>query len=230
MADWSLRIASENGVILYVEGEQLIEQNSQIMALCDRIQLSPPTWIQELLPSYRSVLVLFDPYAIDHLGVKAWLRTQLNDLPPRVEGSVKQHRIPVLYGAKQTPDLAHVAKANGLSEQQVIELHCQQNYRVFALGFSPGFGFLGEVDERIATPRLATPRQQVPTGAVAIADKQTAIYPTTSPGGWNLIGLCPVPMFNKYAESPCRLAVGDEVVFYPVTPDHFDSIRRENCQ
>ena len=103
-----------------------------------------------------------------------------------------------------------------LSVEQTIDLHCATEYRVYAIGFAPGFAYLGEIDERLAAPRLATPRLKVPTGAVAIADRQTAVYPAPSPGGWNLIGLCPTPMFNPQQVPHMPVNVGDRVQFYPI--------------
>ncbi|MDX1733979.1 MAG: carboxyltransferase domain-containing protein, partial [Halioglobus sp.] len=99
-----------------------------------------------------------------------------------------------------------------------------RSYRVYAIGFAPGFAYMGEVDERIARPRLATPRSAVPAGAVAIADRQTAVYPAVSPGGWNLIGLCPTPMFDPAAEPPMPVAVGDSVRFRPIDRQEYLSL------
>jgi len=106
-----------------------------------------------------------------------------------------------------------LANRANLSVDEVVALHQAQEYRVYAIGFAPGFAYLGQVDERIAAPRLATPRQQVPRGAVGIADRQTAIYPAASPGGWNLIGLCPQPMFDPNNDPSMPVQVGDRVRF-----------------
>jgi KipI family sensor histidine kinase inhibitor len=108
-----------------------------------------------------------------------------------------------------------------LSVEQVIEIHQSIEYRVYAIGFAPGFAYLGEVDERIAAPRLATPRKKVPKGAVAIADRQTAVYPAQSPGGWNLIGLCPTDMFDPGAEEIMPVSVGDKVKFSAISRTDF---------
>jgi len=108
-----------------------------------------------------------------------------------------------------------------MSVEQVISLHQAQEYRVYAIGFSPGFAYLGEVDERIAMPRLATPRLKVPKGAIAIADRQTAIYPAQSPGGWNIIGSCPVDMFNPNKKPIMPVSVGDRVKFYAIDKQQY---------
>jgi KipI family sensor histidine kinase inhibitor len=114
-----------------------------------------------------------------------------------------------------------IAKRASLSIEEVIEIHQAQAYRVYAIGFAPGFAYLGEVDPRIAAPRLSTPRLKVPKGAVAIADRQTAVYPNVSPGGWNIIGLCPVDMFNPDAEPIMPVKVGDKVRFKPIAKETF---------
>jgi KipI family sensor histidine kinase inhibitor len=127
----------------------------------------------------------------------------------------------VYYAAEVGEDLEPLAARAGLSTDEVIALHCGTDYRVYAIGFAPGFAYLGQVDERIAAPRLATPRLKVPRGAVAIADRQTAVYPAVSPGGWNLIGRCPVRMFDPNAEPIMPVAVGDRVRFESVSRERF---------
>ena len=114
-----------------------------------------------------------------------------------------------------------LAKAKDLSPDDVIRLHHEREYRVYAIGFAPGFAYLGQVNERLATVRLATPRAKVPRGAVGIADQQTAVYPSESPGGWNLIGRCPVRMFNPNAMDAPKMSVGDHVRFEPIDRETF---------
>jgi KipI family sensor histidine kinase inhibitor len=127
----------------------------------------------------------------------------------------------VYYAADVGEDLESLAQHAGLSTAEVIDLHSSTEYRVYAIGFAPGFAYLGQVDERIAAPRLTTPRLKVPRGAVAIADRQTAVYPAVSPGGWNLIGRCPVRMFDPDAEPTMPVTVGDRVRFEPVSRERF---------
>ena len=129
--------------------------------------------------------------------------------------------LPVYYSLESGPDLEIIAERGAISVEQVIEIHQQQEYRVYAIGFAPGFAYLGEVDERIAAPRLATPRQKVPRGAVAIADRQTAVYPAVSPGGWNLIGLCPQRMFDPAADPSMPVKVGDRIRFSAIDREQF---------
>ena len=132
--------------------------------------------------------------------------------------------LPVYYSEESGPELNLISQNSGLSINEIIALHQSLTYRVYAIGFAPGFAFLGQVDDRIATPRLSTPRLKVPRGAVGIADRQTAIYPDVSPGGWNLIGLCPTRMFDPDATPHMPVSVGDEVRFKEITKNEFHNL------
>jgi len=134
--------------------------------------------------------------------------------------------IPVCYEEKCAPDLAEVARESGVSEVEVIRLHGEPTYRVYFLGFAPGFAYLGDVDERIAAPRRATPRATVAAGAVGIAGRQTGIYPRRMPGGWRLIGQCPLPLLETTPDGGIRtlLEPGDTVTFVPISWAQFESL------
>jgi KipI family sensor histidine kinase inhibitor len=175
----------------------------------------------DLVPSYASVLILYNPLRTNHLSVARRVRDVLSNVstPAVLErGTVV---LPVYYAPEVGIDLESLAKRAGLPVSKVIDLHAGAQYRVYAIGFAPGFAYLGEVDERIAAPRLATPRAGVPRGSVAIADRQTAVYPSVSPGGWNLIGRCPVPMFDPDAQPCMPVSVGDTVRFEPISRERF---------
>jgi len=183
----------------------------------------------DLVPSYASLLILYDPLRTDHLSVARRMRGALHNPRHRHVEVAQPGRtvvLPVYYAAEAGADLESLAARAGLPVQEVIALHTGTEYRVHAIGFAPGFAYLGEVDERIAAPRLATPRARVPRGSVAIAERQTAVYPADSPGGWNLIGRCPVPLFDRDAQSrsaePCMpIAVGDSVRFEAIDRARF---------
>src|SRR5690606_25015219 len=153
------------------------------------------------------------------------LRRAILELPPNATGKAppagKRIELPVHYSTESGPDLARVAALNHCDITDVIDRHSQWDYLVYAIGFAPGFAYLGEVDDAIATPRHRTPRLRVPRGAVAIADRQTAVYPAPSPGGWNLIGLCPTPLFRPDANPAVPIAVGDLVRFRPISRGEF---------
>jgi KipI family sensor histidine kinase inhibitor len=183
--------------------------------------------IVDLVPSYASLLVIFDLDRGDYFAVRKRLHAALTGLDS-VDGAAGELvTLPVYYGAESGPDLEVIAERGGISADDVIEIHQQQEYRVYAIGFAPGFAYLGEVDERIAAPRLATPRQKVPRGAVAIADRQTAVYPSISPGGWNLIGLCPTRMFDPARTPSMPVKVGDRVRFEAISRDDYISLGGE---
>ena len=131
-------------------------------------------------------------------------------------GHGKIVELPVWYDTECGPELSLISEHSGLSINEVITLHHSGLYRVYAIGFAPGFAFLGDVDERIAMQRLSTPRQKVPAGSLGIANRQTAVYPSESPGGWNLIGRCPTRIFNPAAEPPMPIRIGDSVRFMPI--------------
>jgi KipI family sensor histidine kinase inhibitor len=176
----------------------------------------------DLVPSYASLLVIYDPLQTDHYFVRAQIRNATqNLLQPSEQQQSNLISLPVYYSLESGPDLQELADNASLSVEQVIEIHQQTEYRVYAIGFAPGFAYLGEVDKRIAAPRLATPRQKVPRGAVAIADRQTAVYPAQSPGGWNLIGLCPEPMFDPNAIPSMPVQAGDRVRFSAIDREQY---------
>jgi KipI family sensor histidine kinase inhibitor len=164
---------------------------------------------------------MFNLLEIDHHHMRNKLKKLLSSCGNQ---SIKQGRLielPAYYSLESGQDLPRIAEKAQMSIEQVISLHQGQEYRVYAIGFAPGFAYLGEVDERIAMPRLVTPRLKVPKGAIAIADRQTAVYPAQSPGGWNIIGLCPIDMFNPDADTPMSVAVGDRVKFVAIDRHEF---------
>lgn len=171
--------------------------------------------LRELVPGWTTLLLHYDLLHTDHLRLAAELAPLLEQWQrsATVEQAGRLHELPVWYGGE---DLAAVADACGLSPAQVIELHAGVEYRVGAIGFAPGFAYLGELDTRLALPRRGTPRTRVPAGSLAIAERQTAIYPQASPGGWHLLGLCPTAMFDPTREPPCPLALGGRVRFVPI--------------
>jgi KipI family sensor histidine kinase inhibitor len=175
----------------------------------------------DLVPSYASLLILFDPLATDYFSVRHRILEAVTTSGETAEQQGSTITLPVWYSPESGADLEALAERAGLSVDEVIALHSGTEYRVYAIGFAPGFAYLGQVDERIAAPRLATPRQRVPRGAVAIADRQTAVYPAVSPGGWNLVGLCPTRMFNPAQTPIMPVEVGDAVRFEPISRERF---------
>jgi KipI family sensor histidine kinase inhibitor len=213
--------AGENSLMLYLGDETSAAVSGMVHAAATAIEASLGDLMIDLVPSYASLLIIYDPIKTDHYAVATLVRKitatlQDNTLPPG-----KTVSLPVYYSPESGEDLEDLALRAQLSVEEVIRLHSSTEYRVYAIGFAPGFAYLGEVDARIAAPRLATPRQKVPRGAVAIADRQTAVYPAQSPGGWNLVGRCPTPMFNHESDPIMPVSVGDTVKFDPIDRDQF---------
>jgi KipI family sensor histidine kinase inhibitor len=205
--------AGENALIAYLGEGQSPEVSALVQSLGAAVEASMGEQLVDLVPSYASLLVIYNPMTTDHLAVHACIRKAGEALVAGEERDSALVCLPVYYSSESGPDLESLAESAGLTPEQVIDIHQQREYRVYAIGFAPGFAYLGEVDERIAAPRLTTPRQKVPRGAVAIADAQTAVYPAPSPGGWNLIGLCPQRMFDPDADPSMPVSVGDRVRF-----------------
>ena len=218
----SISIAGENSLILYFGDRPSDAIASQVAQVVDQLRLSIGEVLIDLVPSYASLLVIYNPVISDHHLVRGAMRAALDSLTvsnAQQPGSLVI--LPVYYSVESGPDLQGLADGAGLSVDEVIAIHQQTEYRVYAIGFAPGFAYLGEVDERIATSRLATPKQKVPRGSVAIADRQTAVYPAQSPGGWNLIGLCPQRMFDPNLTPSMPVQVGDRVRFDAIDKQAF---------
>jgi KipI family sensor histidine kinase inhibitor len=177
--------------------------------------------VVETVPSYRSLAILYDPLRTSRRVLEHSV-ARLLDAP--AEASAARSRLwtlPVRYGGEHGPDLEHVAAACGLGPAEVVALHSGATYHVYVLGFLPGFAYLGDVPDAIRLPRRKEPRTRVAAGSVAIAGGQTAVYPWQSPGGWHLLGRCPVPLFDARRSPPALLAPADRVRFEPVPEERF---------
>jgi KipI family sensor histidine kinase inhibitor len=215
-------VASENSTIVYFSERPSRQTSGQIDYTASALSDKLGEGLIDLIPSYHSLLVIYNPLRIGYQKIEQEIRNTIGRW--KASNQPQQSRIvelPVYYSPESGPDLQRIADHSGLSIDQVIELHQQTEYTVYAMGFAPGFAYLGEVDERIAMPRLATPRHNVPQGAVAIADRQTAIYPSQSPGGWNLVGLCPLGLFNADKRPHSPMQVGDKLRFKSIDRDEF---------
>lgn len=177
----------------------------------------------DLVPSYTTLLIHYDCQIMTFVEATSLAREALNDLQPADTQNGQLHEIPVWYDESVGPELPQVAKRSGLSVEQLIKRHCSHDYCVFALGFAPGYGFMGLVDEDISTPRLKTPRRRVAAGSVGIADRQTAIYPLLSPGGWNILGRTAVPLFDYARRGEPLFRPGDKVRFMSISKAEFEA-------
>ena len=216
-----IEIASENSFIIYFNDQITVDTTAQISACAGLLRQSMGPLLLDLVPSYASLLVIYHLHLGDHYQAKGLIKQALTQIQDETVSQGKLVHLPVYYSKESGPDLAQLAQTAKLSVADTIALHHSRHYQVFAIGFARGFAYLGDVDKRLASPRKSTPRLKVPKGAVAIADRQTAVYPSQSPGGWNLIGLCPTPMFNAEQEPPMPVSVGDQIKFEPISRAEF---------
>ena len=175
--------------------------------------------IVDLVPAYRSLMVTFDPLALNRKDLYTIIADVWGNRKQIALPGATEHEIPVVYGGDHGPDLEWVAAYHHISAEDVVEKHSAVKYRVYMIGFTPGYPYMGELPEDLNTPRRDTPRTHVPEGSVGIAQRQTGIYPVTSPGGWQIIGWTPVNLFDSRAEPPSRLQMGDWVRFKPIAPE-----------
>jgi len=187
--------------------------NARCVAMAASLERRAWPGVRDVVPAYNAVTVHFDPIRFDRED----LATELNVLAamdwPEGADAGAPVMIPVTYGGEDGPDLSTVAKFAGCSEDEVIRLHAAPVYRVYMLGFLPGFAYMGSVNARIAMPRLDTPRMRVAAGSVGIAGLQTGVYPCETPGGWRIIGRTPIRLFDSARATPCVLKAGDRVRF-----------------
>ena len=207
--------------MLLVELEAAIDPviNERAILLASRIRARQARGVRDVAPGYCTVGVHFDPLQTDLAALEHAIQVEYSTIESvEVIADRKVIEIPVHYGGDGGPDLAAVAQFAGCSEQDVIARHSGRIYRVYMLGFVPGFSYMGRVDSSIAAPRHRVPRERVPAGSVGIAGGQTGVYPVDSPGGWQLIGRSDTVMFDASRERPSLLGAGDLVRFVPVPP------------
>jgi inhibitor of KinA len=203
------------------------ELSASVRALRQSLLHVPLEGILDIIPAYASLLVEFDPLLVSSETLSAQIHRQL---PLQMEEHGRKGELfilPTIYGGTFGPDLDDVADHAGLTAEEVVTLHANRDYLVYFIGFTPGFPYLGGLDQRIAMPRLANPRLRIPRGSVGIAGAQTGIYPSESPGGWRLIGQTPIPLFHWQADPPALLQPGAWVRFRPVDDAEFTFIKQQ---
>ena len=188
------------------------EINALVHGTAAAIETSDIEGVLEMVPTYRSLLIYYDPLQVS----LQQLQEQISGMAIGEGETEHEYRIveiPTLYGGEHGPDLEFVAGNAGMTESEVIALHSGTDYLVYTMGFSPGFPYLGGLDQNLHTPRLQSPRTLIPAGSVGIAESQTGLYPVASPGGWRLIGRSPLRLFDPYASPPTVINAGDRVRF-----------------
>lgn len=203
------------------------EINARIRAFNIALEQQKLPGIIELLPTYRSVLIQYDPMVIGTESLKAKLSKIAENLDNIVIPPAQVVELPVLYGGEMGPDLGFVAEHAGITPEEVIKLHTEPEYLIYMLGFTPGFTYLGGLNEKIHTPRLTQPRVKIPGGSVGIAGSQTGVYPIDSPGGWQLIGRTPVKMYDPNRAEPILPRAGQYIKFRAIDQAEFDKISQE---
>lgn len=198
--------------------------NRRIRAFGLALEAAAIPGVTELVPTYRSMMIHYDPEVIGYEALKARLTAVLGGLDQVALPPSQVLEIPVLYGGEAGPDLAFVAEHAGLTPEEVIARHTRPEYLIYMLGFTPGFTYLGGMSEEIAAPRLAQPRVRIPAGSVGIAGSQTGVYPIDSPGGWQLIGRTPVRMYDPDRAVPILPKAGQYIKFYAIDQAEFDRI------
>ena len=224
MTSSDVRIVAAGDAALVVEFPARLdpETSARAVTVAEAARRRCGAALRDVVVGYHTVTVYFDPLRIDARWVEDQLRAAaLEDVP---DSDVPQATIevPVCYGGELGPDLPFVAARVGCSEGEVIDLHTAREYRVFVVGFVPGFAYMGPVDPRLALPRRSNPRTSVPAGSVAIAAGQTGIYPVETPGGWHLIGRTRVQPFDEARTEPALFRAGDRVLFRSITRDQFE--------
>jgi inhibitor of KinA len=210
--------------------------NDAVMLLFQHLKASSPLWVTDLVPAYSSLAVFYDLCLVHRRSPEATAYDQVvhyinKKMRYNVTGQPQNKRqlsVPVCYEESFAPDMETMCDITGLNRKEIISLHTTKPYRVYMIGFLPGFAYMGEVDEALAAPRKKEPRTAIPAGSVGIAGRQTGIYPVSSPGGWQIIGRTPVSLFQKTALNPVFFQPGDEVIFYPISSHEFENYTRGN--
>ncbi|PTL36609.1 allophanate hydrolase [Candidatus Methylomirabilis limnetica] len=196
--------------------------NRQVRALSLALEQARVKGVLEAVPTYRSLAIYYDPLTIDRDALREQVGTLYDSLEDLGDQTPRVVEIPTVYGGEYGPDLEFVARHSGLSWDEVVRLHSKPLYHVYMLGFIAGFPYLGDLSERLAIPRLSTPRLKVPTGSVGIGGRQTGVYPIESPGGWRIIGRTPLRLFDPSAEAPTAILPGDKVRFVRIEPHEYE--------
>ena len=227
MSELIARLGS-NALIVQWEDEISPEINEAVLTLNKKISARLKAYVLELIPAYNSLTVIYRDKMISFELISEAINRLLTEFSSKLESENFQlHKIPVCYDKKFGLDLELVSHHTGLSPEEIIQIHASVEYRVYMLGFVPGFPYLGGMDQRIACPRKAAPRKIIFSGAVGIADKQTGIYPIEIPAGWQIIGRTPVSIFDPDRDSPFLFNPGDLLKFTPITLEEYFKIEKD---
>lgn len=223
----NIRILTEGDSSVLIEfGKEISpEINRKITATVQMMKEQHIEGVVDMIPAFCSLLINYDPRVISFDELKKRLEHLVRLDAKAGKNRKKIYEIPVCYGGEYGPDMENIAKNAGLTEEEVIKIHSSRDYLIYMLGFLPGFCYLGGLDERIHTPRLANPRIKINAGSVGIGGSQTGIYPLDSPGGWQLMGMTPVKTYDPDREIPILVEAGDYIRFVPVDEAEYNRIK-----
>ncbi|WP_035257107.1 5-oxoprolinase subunit PxpB [Desulfatirhabdium butyrativorans] len=214
------RLCGDTGLLIEFGDNIDPHTHQRLMRLYHALKTPAIQGILDLVPSYASLLVHFDPWQISYERLLLCMDDCMKENRETVDSAPSRIvEIPVHYGGSSGPDMEEVCRYHRMHPEEVIALHSAPVYTVYMIGFTPGFPYLGGLDERLFTPRKQTPRKIVPAGSVGLADKQTGIYSIDSPGGWQLIGRTPLRLFDPDTEPPFLLEPGDRIRFIPLSTE-----------
>lgn len=227
MQNIKILTAGDSSLLIEFGNEISPEINRRIAAVVELMREQHIEGVVDVIPAFCSLLVNYDPRVIRYEKMKKRMESLLRVDIKVGEGRRKIFEIPVLYGGEYGPDLGAIAEHAGMSEDEVVKIHSSQDYLIYMLGFLPGFCYLGGLDERIHTPRLANPRLKIRAGSVGIGGSQTGIYPLDSPGGWQLMGMTPVKTYDPEREVPILVEAGNYIRFVPVDEAEYKRIQAQ---
>jgi inhibitor of KinA len=206
-------------------GDEIEEKiNSKIRSLTLAMERENIKGIIETIPTYRSLMIIYEPMIIELQELTDKAKSIMVKMDEMKIPDARVIEIPTLYGGEYGPDIEFVAQHNKISQEEVIKIHTSKEYLIYMIGFTPGFPYLGGMNDEIATPRLQNPRSKIPVGSVGIAGEQTGIYPIESPGGWQLIGRTPVKLYDPYRKEPVLLNAGDFIKFIEIDEVEYKNI------
>ncbi len=214
----------DSALIIKTGNDISVKTNHAVRKLLFLFENQKINGIIDFIPSYNELMICYNPAIVSYENLLHILHSVEADIETIKLPEPRVIHVPVLYGGDEGPDLPEVASFSRLSENEVIQIHCSANYYVYMLGFTPGFCYLGGMDQRISTPRKQTPRLSISAGAVGIADKQTGIYSIESPGGWQIIGKTPLRLFDPLRKPEFLIGAGDYVRFFSVSGDEYGDI------
>ena len=223
---YSFLQCGDGAVTICFSNEISKEANSLVTAFVRLARRGNIGGIIEFIPAFSSATVIYDPCIISGDELRQKLKKILKHTKASGSEVRRLFKIPVCYGGEFAPDMGAVCRHTGLSADEIIALHSEKPYLIYMLGFLPGFAYLGDMDKRLACPRLDSPRLVIPRGSVGIGGNQTGIYPISSPGGWRLIGQTPVKVYDENAAEPILYRAGDCIKFEPISTAEFEEISR----